>query len=68
MFNKMKNKVLGLLGFFAVASTSANAALAIDTTAITADIAHAGEKGLVIVLAVAAVAIGVTLVRKLVRA
>ncbi len=68
MFKSLKNKALGLLGLFAVASTSANAALVVDTTSIMTDITTAGTAGLAIALAVAGIAIGVGLVRKLIKA
>ena len=55
---------LGFLGF----TTNASAALVIDTTAIMSDITTAGVAGLAIALAVAGIAIGVSLVRKLIRA
>ena len=63
----MKNtfKIFGLSGLFAF--TSANAALSIDTTQIMTDIQTAGTSGLSIALAVAGIAIGVALVRKLIR-
>ena len=64
----MKNffKVAGLAAV--VGLTSANAALSIDTTQIMTDIQTAGTSGLAIALAVAGIAIGVQLVRKLIRA
>lgn len=49
-------------------ASQAQAALTIDTTGIEADISTAGASGLTIVLAVAGVAIGIALVRKLIRA
>ena len=61
-------KVLVLVSAVVVGTTSANAALLIDTTAIMTDITTAGVAGLAIALAVAGIAIGVNLVRKLIRA
>ena len=64
MFKKLS--VLGSV--LLVSATSANAALAVDTTAIMLDITTAGVAGLAIALAVAGIAIGVNLVRKLIKA
>ena len=64
----MFKKLLGLVGLFALGAVNANAALAVDTTAIMLDITTAGVAGLAIALAVAGIAIGVNLVRKLIKA
>ena len=61
-----KTMFFSLLAFLGLA-TNANAALVIDTTAIMSDITTAGASGLAIALAVAGIAIGVALVRKLIR-
>lgn len=64
-FTKGKIAFLALSGLLA---TNANAALGvIDTTAIEADITSAATAGVAIALAVAAAAIGVRLVYKLIR-
>ena len=60
-------KLLLLAIASALAVTNASAALSIDTTQIMTDIQTAGTSGLAIALAVAGIAIGVTLVRKLIR-
>ena len=65
---RMIKKFLGVVGLFALGAVNANAALAVDTTAIMLDITTAGVAGLAIALAVAGIAIGVNLVRKLIRA
>ena len=52
----------------ALFATQASAALVVDTVAIMSDITTAGVAGLAIALAVAGIAIGVNLVRKLIRA
>ena len=62
-------KKLLLLGAVVLGlASSANAALVVDTVAIMSDITTAGVAGLAIALAVAGIAIGVNLVRKLIRA
>ena len=62
-------KKLGVVvGAVALGAVNANAALVVDTTSIMTDITTAGTAGLAIALAVAGIAIGVGLVRKLIKA
>lgn len=61
----MKKLLLGALALVGFAST-ASAALTIDTSGILTDVGTAGASGLEIALAVAAVAIGIALVKKLI--
>ena len=67
-FKNSFKKLSVVTGLVALGSVNANAALLIDTTAIMTDITTAGTSGLAIALAVAGIAIGVNLVRKLIRA
>ena len=66
--NNTKGKVLAVGSAVLLGATQSQAALAVDTTAIMLDITTAGVAGLAIALAVAGIAIGVNLVRKLIKA
>ena len=66
--NNGKGKVLVAGSALLVGVTQSQAALVIDTTSIMSDITAAGVAGLAIALSVAGIAIGVSLVRKLIRA
>ena len=66
--NTMLQKVVVGGALLVAGSVNAMAALVIDTTAINTDITTAGVAGLAIALSVAGIAIGVALVRKLIRA
>ena len=67
MFNMIKKPFVALLGLVGLATTSQAAPLAVDTTAISADIATASASGLEITLLVAAAVIAIGVVKKLVR-
>ena len=64
----MKKVLVGALALIGFGTASAVAApLVIDTAALLTDVGTAGASGLEIALAVAAVAIGIALVRKLIK-